>query len=151
MLIDIAVFAVIVMFFLYSLFSLKKTNAEPRPEPQKLTRELERSTGRSPASAGNNESTQVLRLECLPMKSSEKHSTTASMLRIEANLCSKKNKIQFYGKNKNTNEDILFFELPAGGRITTNYIPMRQGKNIIQFYHFIGASQKSEELEIYKE
>ncbi len=156
--IDIAVFAVIFAFFLYSLGLFHK-NVPSVPvtaeTPKTITRELEPSASAAARSLASSaiprpETAQFLRVGCLPLRGGSKFPTDAAMVRLNVDLCFAKGRApaQISGRNRSTKENVLFFPLPEDKKITTNYIQLQEGKNIIELEYIVGKKKELEVIEI---
>lgn len=146
-LIDIAVFAIVFAFFLYSVQILKKNPSNAGAGPGKLSRELE-PFSRGPASTySKNDTVKTINIGCFPQTASPV-ATEASMLKLEASLCFGKNKMKVTGKNKETQEEIIIFQSEKEQKFTTNYIALQPGKNAITLAFNSGKKIEFADIEI---
>ncbi|MGE3260503.1 MAG: hypothetical protein AB7K68_01880 [Bacteriovoracia bacterium] len=154
---DIAVFAVIAAFFLFSARSLTRSQARPasaEAAAQLPERSLASSQQAAPTPATADQSIQVFRLDCLFNASLKPITTEASMVRIMANICSSKKPLAkntlFVGKNLSSGEDIVPF-VQDGKSMSTNYFSLREGSNKISFRLNLAKGQEiQQELEFVK-
>lgn len=156
---DIAVFAVIAAFFLFSARSLTRSQARSAAASTEAAAQLpERSLASSqqaaPTPGTSDQSIQVFRLDCLFNASLKPITTEASMVRIMANICGSRKPLAkntpFIGKNLSSGEDIVPF-VQDGKSMSTNYFSLREGANKISFRLNLAKGQEiQQELEFVK-
>jgi hypothetical protein len=157
---DIAVFAVVAAFFLFSANSLLRSQARggggainavaPLPD-----RSIASAQHAEPTPILDDRSIQSFKLDCLFGTTLAPLTTKAGMVRIVANICGGKKPVSknaaFVGKNDSSGEDIVPF-VQDGQTVTTNYFSLREGKNKISFQLPLGKGQTlHQELEFVRE
>ena len=136
---DLAVFAVIVGFFLFSAARLLKKNPaeaqQPKPaentEPEAVVPPRFHEE-REPASAGKNAVTEI-QLPCF-VANTYKETTGAEFIRISGSACSqKKLKVTAgHGRNLSNGSEILCFVDKDKDRVSTNYFQLSPGINKVE-------------------
>ncbi len=137
---DIAVFAVMVGFFLFSAARLlNKNSAEVQQEKAAVIPEAEAvaipanfQEERAPASEGKNAVTEI-QLPCIK-SDTYKQSTDADFIRISGSACSQK-KIKVtagHGRNLSNGSEILCFVDRDSDRVSTNYFQLSPGLNKVE-------------------
>jgi hypothetical protein len=144
---DIAVFAAVASFFLFSAHSLTRSQA-PRQAAVADSSITEptlamASTTVDRRPAGDDHSIATFRLDCLFSTNPAPLNTEASLVRIVADLCRPKpvpSTAPFVGKNTSSGEDIVPF-LQNGKMMSTNYFTLREGSNQITFELNLGKQK----------
>ncbi|MGZ3694914.1 MAG: hypothetical protein ACXWQO_12105 [Bdellovibrionota bacterium] len=147
---DIAVFAVVAAFFLFSAQSLLRSQVRGQSGGEPVAQITDRSIASvqhqdTPAVVGEDHSVQVFKLDCLFGAPPAPLTTKAGMVRIVANICSGNKKplaknANFVGKNDSSGEDIVPF-VQEGTTVSTNYFSLREGSNKISFQLAVGKGQ----------
>jgi hypothetical protein len=149
---DLAVFAAVAAFFLFSAHSLSRSASAEHLAGEKGGKTLpDRTLASSPAPApsrglaGTGHGIQVVRMDCLFTASPGTVTTDAKMVQIMSNLCgelkSLPKDIRLTGKNQSSGEDIVPF-LQAGHAVTTNYFTLREGRNEVLFRLALGRGKE---------
>jgi hypothetical protein len=143
---DIAVFAAVASFFLFSAHSLTRSQAPHGVTPENPALEKAASATLTPIDrrpAGDDHSIATFRLDCLFTANPAPLNTEAGMVRIVADLCRPKpvpSSAPFVAKNTSSGEDIVPF-LQNGKIMSTNYFILREGSNRISFELNLGKQQ----------
>lgn len=153
---DIAVFAAVASFFLFSARSLTRSQARMGASTEAIAAVTDRSlagavtdTSRTPAS--EDHAVATFRLDCLFRPNPPALDTEASLVRIVAELCEPKpiaNNMPFVAKNKSSGEDIVPF-VQNGKIMSTNYFSLKEGTNLISFELNLGKQKiRRQELQL---
>ena len=145
---DIAVFAAVASFFLFSAHSLTKSMARGNAEqalnaPKAAVPERTLASVETRAPTADDHSIATFRLGCLFQSSPTPLTTDAAIVRIVADLCQTKAPSAdnaFKGKNLSSGEDIVPF-VQGGKVMSTNYFSLREGSNRISFDLNLGRAK----------
>lgn len=150
---DIAVFAAVVAFFLFSARSLTKTRP-PVGAPVHETGEI--SAVRVPASIEHSpprerspESIKTIDVGCLNAARPFHADASISMLRLVGGWCTPDRPTGANGLHEGTGTEILTFARGDASSFTTSYFPLLEGQNRISFeLHYRGGKTRRESLEV---
>lgn len=154
--IDIAVFAAVLAFFLYSAQRLTHKKPIANSEKAAMMEDLRVLAERVPASQtipAEDNSVNVLELGCLPAKG-KSYATKSRLLRISASLCEKRKQriLESSGMNETNGFDIACFIDPKTQKIATNFFQLDPGKNRIQLkLQMANGQRREEQLEVIRE
>jgi hypothetical protein len=132
---DIAVFAAVVAFFLFSAHSLTKSrNPAGKPKTINDAERLPASLQHEKSTDPMPESIKTIDVGCLGQNRPFSMDPAISILRLVGNWCGKDLPTQASGRHDGTGAEILTFTRPSSKAFTTSYFSIQEGLNKISFH-----------------